>query len=247
MLAGQAVGRLAVVDRGTPIVLPVNYALDGHSISIRTGPGTKLTNASLDRIAFEIDQIDSGHRIGWSVLVQGVGIDATDAIDPAAQRERANAPEPWADGVKPNRIRIVQPHISGRRILRADARGSPQLIDLVDRPPALPTGASLREAAAIMEDRAVSCIPVGQHSPPWILTEHDLAGALCAGMGPDEPAAPLATKAPVWATPTTTIHGAVESMIHHGIRHLVVLGTDGRLTGILSLPRAVSVLLGARH
>ncbi|HVA42363.1 MAG TPA: pyridoxamine 5'-phosphate oxidase family protein [Acidimicrobiales bacterium] len=245
LLAGQVVGRLAVVDQGSPVVLPVNYALDSHGISVRTGPGTKLSNASLDRVAFEVDQFNSGRQVGWSVLVQGVGIDATDAIDPASYRKHTSPPEPWVGGSKPNRIRIVQPRISGRRILRAGDGRSPELMDLVGRPPALPTGGTLREAAALMEDHMVSCIPVGQHSPPWIVTEHDLAGALCAGMGPDEPAEPLATRAPVWATPTTTVHGAVEAMVHHGVRHLVVLGTDGRLAGILSLPRAVSALLGA--
>lgn len=245
LLAGQVVGRLAVIDRGSPVVVPVNYSLDDHTLSVRTGPGTKLTNASLDRVAFEVDQIDSTHQTGWSVLVQGVGIDATDAIDPGTQRQQANSPQPWAGGSKLNRIRIVQPRISGRRILRAGYGSSPELMDLAEYPPALPTGATLREAAALMEDQRVSCLPVGQHSPPWIVTEHDLAGALCAGMGPDQPACPLAARAPVWATRTTTVHSAVESMVRHGVRHMVVIGVDGRLAGIVSLPRAVAALLEA--
>ena len=247
LLAGQEVGRLAVIDQGAPVVLPVNYLLDGRSVSILTGPGTKLTNASLDRIAFEVDQLDADHRVGWSVMVQGIGVDVTEAIDPAAAREKDGPRDPWVDGAKLNRIRILQPRITGRRILRVSTGRPLELIDLLDHPPALPAGGTLREAAALMEDNGVSCVPVGLHSPPWILTEHDLAGALCAGMGPDEPADQLATRAPVWATPTTTIRGAVESMVHHRVRHLVVIGTDGRLAGILGLPQAVSALVGIRH
>ena len=43
LLAADDVGRLAIIDGGTPAVFPINYALDGDAIVFRTGPGTKLS------------------------------------------------------------------------------------------------------------------------------------------------------------------------------------------------------------
>ncbi|MGH9248153.1 MAG: pyridoxamine 5'-phosphate oxidase family protein [Acidimicrobiales bacterium] len=42
LLAGDEIGRLAVISGNTPIVLPVNYALDGETVVFRTDSGTKL-------------------------------------------------------------------------------------------------------------------------------------------------------------------------------------------------------------
>ena len=42
LLGGDVVGRLAIVDGGSPAIFPVNYALDGEAIVFRTAPGTKL-------------------------------------------------------------------------------------------------------------------------------------------------------------------------------------------------------------
>jgi uncharacterized protein len=41
LLAGDEVGRLAVIVGNTPTIFPVNYALDGDTIVFRTDPGTK--------------------------------------------------------------------------------------------------------------------------------------------------------------------------------------------------------------
>ena len=81
LLAGHGFGRLAVTADGQPLVFPVNYILDDRTVAIRTDPGTKLDRARLGRVAFEIDSIDPVHREGWSVLVEGVGRDITDAVD----------------------------------------------------------------------------------------------------------------------------------------------------------------------
>ena len=94
-LRAEQVGRLAVVDDGYPIVLPVNYRLVETSgvtwVALRTRPGNVIDQAST-KVAFEIDSIDpAGHR-GWSVLVRGT----LQHVDPEAAsfRDRFNA-EPW--------------------------------------------------------------------------------------------------------------------------------------------------------
>ena len=55
LLAGDEIGRLAVVAGKTPIVTPVNYALDGESVVFRTDPGTKLDQGPRARAGFEVD------------------------------------------------------------------------------------------------------------------------------------------------------------------------------------------------
>lgn len=116
LLASEQVGRLAVVVDGRPLVFPVNYVLDGRIVVFRNDPGTKLTNASLDRVCFEVDAIDTDRREGWSVVVQGVGREFTGALDDASVRQRALELTTWVTGEKGHWVRIVRPEISGRRI-----------------------------------------------------------------------------------------------------------------------------------
>lgn len=119
LLARQKVGRIAVVVDGRPVVFPVNYVVDGRIIVFRNDPGTKLTNASLDRVCFEVDEIDTDRREGWSVVVQGVGREFTGALDDASVRQRALELTTWVTGEKGHWVRIVRPDITGRRVLHA--------------------------------------------------------------------------------------------------------------------------------
>ena len=82
---------------------------------MRTNVGTMLAGASLARVAFEIDDFDGARRSGWSVLVQGVGHDVTDALDLTSERLQALEVTPWAPGDKPRLLRIDATTISGRR------------------------------------------------------------------------------------------------------------------------------------
>jgi CBS domain-containing protein len=102
--------------------------------------------------------------------------------------------------------------------------------------------ATLREAASAMEDSRSSCVLVGV-SPSWLVTEHDLVGALAAGLDAGAPVDQIVTKAPVWATNSTTLLDAVDTMLHHGIRHLLVLSATGEPMGVLSLATATRLLL----
>ena len=118
LLASSAVGRIAVVLDGRPLIFPVNYLLHHRTVAFRTDPGTKLEAATLGRVAFEVDGTDSLYHTGWSVLVQGVGQEITDAWDAWSQDVRQHHLEPWAAGAKEHWVAIASPVFSGRRIRR---------------------------------------------------------------------------------------------------------------------------------
>jgi uncharacterized protein len=121
LLASQTVGRIAVVLDDQPLIFPVNYILEARIVIFRTDPGTKLAWATHGRVAFEIDSTDLHYREGWSVLVQGIGDEITDAPDAWAESIRARALAPWASGAKDHWVAIAAPVISGRRITHRGA------------------------------------------------------------------------------------------------------------------------------
>jgi nitroimidazol reductase NimA-like FMN-containing flavoprotein (pyridoxamine 5'-phosphate oxidase superfamily) len=118
ILDQHSLGRIAVVVDGQPQIFPVNYALHKRIITFRTGSGTKLSSAPGSKVCFEIDGYEPSAGAGWSVMVQGVAIDATDAFDDVSWAARAAAPWPLAPGAKPFRIAIEPSKITGRRFRR---------------------------------------------------------------------------------------------------------------------------------
>jgi len=116
LLATQSVGRIAMVSNGRPLIFPVNYVLEGRTIAFRTDPGTKLDAATLGKVVFEIDSVDAEQSEGWSVMVQGIGREITDAWDSWSQRVTARHLEPWAAGAKEHWVAVATPVFSGRPI-----------------------------------------------------------------------------------------------------------------------------------
>ena len=114
-LAGAQVGRVAVVVDGYPAIFPVNFIIDGQEILFRTHEGTKLSEASLTRVAFEVDHVDTTTRQGWSVLVQGQADDIGNAVDATSQRLRARTLDTWAPGDRNFWFAIRPFLVSGRR------------------------------------------------------------------------------------------------------------------------------------
>jgi uncharacterized protein len=115
LLASAPVGRVGVVVDGQPLIFPVNHVLDGRSIVVRTDAGRLLHAASLARVAFEVDGFDAGARSGWSVMVQGIGHDVTDALDTTSEHLQTVPVSPWAPGSRTRLLRIDVDTISGRR------------------------------------------------------------------------------------------------------------------------------------
>ncbi|MCE7002079.1 pyridoxamine 5'-phosphate oxidase family protein [Kibdelosporangium philippinense] len=57
LLAGAPVGRIVFNDRALPAVLPVNFAVLGRTLVIRTGARTRLAIAGINTVvAFEVDE-----------------------------------------------------------------------------------------------------------------------------------------------------------------------------------------------
>ena|ERR1700687_37065 len=118
ILEQHSLGRIAVVVDGQPQIFPVNYAMSGRIIAFRTGSGTKLSHAPGSKVCFEIDEYDSSAGTGWSVMVQGVAVDATDSFDDVSWAAHAAAPWPLAPGAKPFRVAIEPRQMTGRRFRR---------------------------------------------------------------------------------------------------------------------------------
>lgn len=118
-LAAEEVGRLAIVVADRPAIYPVNYALDGDSIVIRTGFGTKLQHGRRSAASFEIDSLDRVHRTGWSVVVSGMLKEVTKDDDADLyQRLRRLDIQPWVSDAFDNWMVLVPSTIAGRQIGR---------------------------------------------------------------------------------------------------------------------------------
>ena len=72
LLATASVGRLALSVHALPVILPVQYYLDGRRLAVCLGHHG-LPEQALDEtiIAFAADSIDPVTRTGWLVQVQG--------------------------------------------------------------------------------------------------------------------------------------------------------------------------------
>jgi uncharacterized protein len=110
------VGRIGVADLdGQPLIMPVNYYLDGDAVVVRLAPGSLLAQlAANTRVAFEVDHVDPAWREGWSVLVQGAAEQVTDEGE--LERLRHLPLRPWAPGDRSLFLRIVPIFVTGRQI-----------------------------------------------------------------------------------------------------------------------------------
>ena len=111
LVRSQVIGRFAANRPGqSPLVVPVNYVVEAdQEILVRSGAGSKLDLASRNVVTLEVDEIDPIHRVGWSVVVEGLA-------RVFYEEESTTALDTWAPGWKPYVIRIRPTQISGRRI-----------------------------------------------------------------------------------------------------------------------------------
>ncbi len=111
LLATTEVGRIAWTTASGPVVVPVNFAIDGQTIRVRT-PGFSALAQKVDaeRVAFEVDRIDEATHAGWSVLARG-------RAEILHRREPEGAvPDPWPRGPKSAVVVITVDEITGRRL-----------------------------------------------------------------------------------------------------------------------------------
>jgi len=127
LLGQHVLGRLAVIEGGAPLILPVNYSMVGHRVVVRTAEGAKF-DAVHRSVCFEVDDYDRAGRTGWSVVVRGQLYEALDS-EIAKWDAEGLLPQPWAEGPKDHVIGIEPSVITGRRIhprrLFADSESGP--------------------------------------------------------------------------------------------------------------------------
>ena len=116
LLAAKKVGRIGFLAEQGPVVLPMNYVLDGDHIIVRTVAFGVVARSAIDqKVAFEVDDVDDFLEAGWSVLVTGAGTLLTD--DQLQQLKSGGSPDPWAEGPRTLFFSIACDQVSDRRLL----------------------------------------------------------------------------------------------------------------------------------
>lgn len=116
MLRENSLARLALTAAGEIDIFPVNYYADGQTLLLRTAPGTKLVELTVNsRIAAEIDGFTDVEA--WSVVVKGTArrLELQAEIDEADEAPLV----PWIPTLKYVYVRVTPTSISGRRFERA--------------------------------------------------------------------------------------------------------------------------------
>jgi nitroimidazol reductase NimA-like FMN-containing flavoprotein (pyridoxamine 5'-phosphate oxidase superfamily) len=116
LMATERLGRLGVMVEGVPLVLPMQFAMDGQIVVLQTNQGAKTLHVPLTAVSFEVDHVDWEQGVGWSVLVQGTGEDISTAIDESSENRRSLAVHTWAPDPAERWLTIIPRMITGRRI-----------------------------------------------------------------------------------------------------------------------------------
>jgi nitroimidazol reductase NimA-like FMN-containing flavoprotein (pyridoxamine 5'-phosphate oxidase superfamily) len=114
LLAAKKIGRLAFVNEGRPMIMPMNFTLRDERVIFRTlahGLGARAVD---NPVAFEVDDIDDFLEAGWSVVVGGT---AELLSEEELARLRGDAPEPWAEGPRTLFVAVPIQQISGRQLI----------------------------------------------------------------------------------------------------------------------------------
>lgn len=114
-LATQHVGRLATAVGGEPEIFPLNFAVAGRAVYLKTRPGTKLAEMAVNaRVALEADQWDDD--VARSVVVHGTA----EILERDADLATADATglRSYLEDGKNVWVRITPTQVTGRRLLR---------------------------------------------------------------------------------------------------------------------------------
>jgi nitroimidazol reductase NimA-like FMN-containing flavoprotein (pyridoxamine 5'-phosphate oxidase superfamily) len=112
LLQPGGVGCIGLPDRGAPLLRPVNFALQGDALVIRTGHGRIMEAAQrTDPASLESQAIDPLEHTGWSVIVTGKLAELpTDAVTLGLPLRA------WASGRKDRFVALTLDEVSGLRI-----------------------------------------------------------------------------------------------------------------------------------
>ena len=111
LLEGTKHGRLVVTVAGEPDIFPVNFATSGRKLYLRTAPGNKLAELTInEKVLFETDGILSDEA--WSVVLRGTARVLNQSADIAAAETLGL--KPWVPTLKDFYVEIEPTSISGR-------------------------------------------------------------------------------------------------------------------------------------
>jgi CBS domain-containing protein len=98
--------------------------------------------------------------------------------------------------------------------------------------------ASVADAAALMVEKKISCLPVsmGQGAIGIVTKKDIISRVVAAGKDPRKVRVMEIMTTPLLLAPTTmTIKEAAEKMLQHQVRRLIVTTEGGRLTGLVTM------------
>ncbi|PPB48970.1 pyridoxamine 5'-phosphate oxidase [Arthrobacter pityocampae] len=110
-------GRLAVSVMGEPDIYPLNFVAHDGALFMRTNPGTKLAELTVnERVAFEVDEVNGDEA--WSVVLKGTArvIVAQSEVDAADTLPL----KPWIPTRKYTYVEITPTYIQGRHFELGD-------------------------------------------------------------------------------------------------------------------------------
>jgi CBS domain-containing protein len=107
-------------------------------------------------------------------------------------------------------------------------------------------GEPVRTVASRMHSAGVGAVLVVDDAGRLVglFTERDLLRLVAEGSSLDEPVEKHMTREPTVVKPEATLMEAGELMVRLGVRHLPVVGPDGRPLGVISLRDVCQALLG---
>ena len=104
-------GRLVVSVAGEPDIFPVNYLTSDRKIYLRTAPGNKLAQLTINAtVLFETDGILSDEA--WSVVLRGTARVLSNSVEIAAAEELGL--KSWVPTLKDFYVEIEPTSVSGR-------------------------------------------------------------------------------------------------------------------------------------
>ncbi|MCP9000440.1 pyridoxamine 5'-phosphate oxidase family protein [Pseudarthrobacter sp. RMG13] len=110
-------GRLVVSVAGEPDIFPVNYLTSDRKIYLRTAPGNKLAQLTINsRVLLETDGILSDEA--WSVVLRGTARVLTNSAELAVVEELGL--KTWVPTLKDFYVEIVPTSVSGRHFELGD-------------------------------------------------------------------------------------------------------------------------------
>ncbi|MGY2743550.1 pyridoxamine 5'-phosphate oxidase family protein [Pseudarthrobacter sp. O4] len=117
LIDGTQHGRLVVTVAGEPDIFPVNYVVSGRMLYLRTAPGNKLAELTINpKVLFETDGILSAEA--WSVVLRGTARVLEQSADIAAAESLGL--NPWVPTLKDFYVEIEPTSVTGRHFQFAE-------------------------------------------------------------------------------------------------------------------------------